>query len=202
MFVCRPTHSRELHGSEPDNVSLRERKAFHGNQYHSRIPDTLCLYSLPCFISLQKVLSQERQKVIEKVIHLLVFYLVQPQFVTVCSTMGFPDNSVKNPPVMQEIPVWFLGQEDLYPLHYSWVSLVTQLVKKPPAMQEIPEFDPWVGKIPWRKEKLPTPVFWPGEFYRLYSPWGRKESNMTEPFSLSFLSLCSTIASPWQGNTA
>ena len=87
-FVCRPTHSREHHGSEPDNVS------FHGNQSHSQIPDTLCLYSLPSFISLQKVLSQERQKVIEKVIHLLVFYLVQPQFVTVCSTMGFPDSSL------------------------------------------------------------------------------------------------------------
>ena len=26
--------------------------------------------------------------------------------------MGFPDNSVKNPPAMQEIPVQFLGQED------------------------------------------------------------------------------------------
>ena len=29
-------------------------------------------------------------------------------------------------------------------------------------------FDPWVGKIPWRKERLPTPVFWPGEFHGLY----------------------------------
>ena len=28
----------------------------------------------------------------------------------------------------------------------------------------IPGFDPWVGKIPWRRERLPTPVFWPGEF--------------------------------------
>ena len=27
-----------------------------------------------------------------------------------------------------------------------------------------PGFDPWVGKIPWRRERLPTPVFWPGEF--------------------------------------
>ena len=26
-----------------------------------------------------------------------------------------------------------------------------------------PGFDPWVGKIPWRRERLPTPVFWPGE---------------------------------------
>ena len=29
-------------------------------------------------------------------------------------------------------------------------------------------FDPWVGKIPWRRERLPTPVFWPGEFHGLY----------------------------------
>ena len=25
----------------------------------------------------------------------------------------------------------------------------------------------WVGKIPWRRERLPTPVFWPGEFHGL-----------------------------------
>ena len=23
--------------------------------------------------------------------------------------------------------------------------------------------DSWVGKIHWRRERLPTPVFWPGE---------------------------------------
>ena len=32
-------------------------------------------------------------------------------------------------------------------------------------------FDPWVGKILWRRESLPTPVFWPGEFHGLYSQW-------------------------------
>ena len=32
---------------------------------------------------------------------------------------------------------------------------------------------------------LPTAVFWPGEFLGLYSPWGRKESDMTERLSLS-----------------
>ena len=37
----------------------------------------------------------------------------------------------------------------------SLASLVAQLVKNPPAMQET-WFDPWVGKIPWRKERLPT----------------------------------------------
>ena len=48
--------------------------------------------------------------------------------------------------------------------------------------------DPWVGMIPWRREMLPTPVFWPGEFHGLYSPWGLKESNMTERLSLRFTS--------------
>ena len=27
------------------------------------------------------------------------------------------------------------------------------------------EFNPWVGKIPWRRKWQPTPVFWPGEFH-------------------------------------
>ena len=47
----------------------------------------------------------------------------------------------------------------------------------------IPGCDPWVGKIPWRRERLPTPVFWLGEFNGLYSPWGRKELGTTEPLS-------------------
>ena len=29
-------------------------------------------------------------------------------------------------------------------------------------------------------ERLPTPVFWPGEFHGLYSPWDRKESDTTD----------------------
>ena len=40
--------------------------------------------------------------------------------------------------------------------------------------------DPWFGKIPWRRERLPTPVFWPEEFYGLYSAWDPKELDMTE----------------------
>ena len=48
-----------------------------------------------------------------------------------------------------------------------------------------PEFDPWIEKIPWRRERLPTPVFWPGEFHGLYSTWGHKEPDSTEWLSLS-----------------
>ena len=48
-----------------------------------------------------------------------------------------------------------------------------------------PGFDPWVGKIPWRRKWQPTPVLLPGKFHGLrslvgYSPWGCKESDTTE----------------------
>ena len=46
-------------------------------------------------------------------------------------------------------------------------------------------FDPWIGKIPRGRERLPTPVFWPGEFHGLCSPWGHKESDTTERLTLS-----------------
>ena len=34
-----------------------------------------------------------------------------------------------------------------------------------------------------------TPVFWPGEFHRLYGPWGHKELDTTERLALTQLSL-------------
>ena len=56
----------------------------------------------------------------------------------------------------------------------------------------IPRFDPWAGKIPWRRKWQPTPVLLPGKFHGLrslvgYSPWGRNESDTTE--RLHFTSL-------------
>ena len=36
----------------------------------------------------------------------------------------------------------------------------------------------------WRRELLPTPEFWPGEFHGLYSPLGHKESDTNERLSL------------------
>ena len=52
-----------------------------------------------------------------------------------------------------------------------------------------PGFNPWVRKIPWRREWQPTPVFLPGAFHgqrRLegYSPWSHKESDTTEQLTL------------------
>ena len=98
---------------------------------------------------------------------------------------------VKNLPAMQETPVQFLGQEDPLetaqathssilglPLWLSWERIRLQCGR--------PGFNRWVGKIPWRRERLPTPVFWPGEFHGLYSPWGCQESDASFTFTLHF----------------
>ena len=48
-----------------------------------------------------------------------------------------------------------------------------------------PGFDPWVGKMPWRRKQQPIPVFLTGESHGWrslvgYSPQGHKESDTTE----------------------
>ena len=48
--------------------------------------------------------------------------------------------------------------------------------------------DTWVGKIPWRREWQSTPIFLPEESHGQgslvgYSPWCRKELDMTEQLS-------------------
>ena len=64
-------------------------------------------------------------------------------------------------------------------------------------------FDPWVGKIPWRRKWQPTPVLLPGKFHGQrslvgYSPWGRKELDMTEQLhSLTCTALGYWLTSLW-----
>ena len=71
----------------------------------------------------------------------------------------------------------------------SYASLVTQLVKNPPAMHET-----WVQSLGWEdhleKGKATHSSILAGEFHRLYSPWGRKESDKTEQLSLLLLPWC------------
>ena len=97
---------------------------------------------------------------------------------------------VQSPPAMQETLVGFLDQEDLLekgksthssilglPLWINWLRIHLQCGR--------PGSDPWVGKIPQRRERLPTPVFWPGEFHGLCSSWGcQRLSNFHFHFSL------------------
>ena len=70
----------------------------------------------------------------------------------------------------------------------SWASLVAQMVKNLPVMQEFGSLDPWIRKITWRRQWLPTPILLAGEFHGQrslvgYSTWGCKESDMTELFN-------------------
>ena len=53
-------------------------------------------------------------------------------------------------------------------------------------------FSLWVGKIPWSRKWQPTPVFLPGKFHGQrspegYSPWGHKDSDMTEQLNMHTL---------------
>ena len=76
------------------------------------------------------------------------------------------------------------GQGIGYPLQSSWASLVAQLVKNPPTPRET-----WVLSLGWEDplEKgtathsrvLAWRIPW-----TVYSPWGCKESDMTEQLSL------------------
>ena len=78
------------------------------------------------------------------------------------------------------------GEGKSYPLQYSWASLVAPMVKNLPAVREtpVPLSIPGSGRSPGE-----------GRGYSLqysglensmdYSPWGRKQSDMTERLSLS-----------------
>ena len=64
------------------------------------------------------------------------------------------------------------------------MTLVAQMVKHLLQWGR-PGFDPWVGKIPWRRKWQPSTVLLPGKSHGErslvgYSPWGRKESDTTE----------------------
>ena len=105
--------------------------------------------------------------------------------------------------------LWLFGEGNGNPLQYSclensmdrgaWQAAVHGIPKsqkwlsnsqgKEPACQcrrhKRHGFNPWIGKIPWRRAWQPTPVFLPGEANEQRSlvgcrPWGCKESDTTE----------------------
>ena len=61
-------------------------------------------------------------------------------------------------------------------------------------------FDPWGGKIPWRRKWQPTPVFLPGKYQgqrslKGFSPWDHKELDTTEHAP----TLCNLVAQGGNG---
>ena len=63
---------------------------------------------------------------------------------------------------------------------------MTEWVKNPCLQCRRPEFDPWVGKIPWRRERLPTLVFWPGEFHEYIKEYLLEKGMATHPGILAW----------------
>ena len=76
--------------------------------------------------------------------------------------------------VLFPLTVWSYG----LPLWLSWQRIHLQCGR--------PGFDSWVGKIPWRRERLPTPVLWPGENHGLNGSQ-RVGHNSTTFSSLDFI---------------
>ena len=81
---------------------------------------------------------------------------------------------------------WYPGEGEGYPLQYSWASLVAQLVKNLPAMQGT-----WLWSLDWDdtlekgKSMHSSILAWRIPQTIPSSPWGHKESDTTEPLSLS-----------------
>ena len=93
-----------------------------------------------------------------------------------CYALGVPAMGPFAPKVFPSLPLLYYAAEGPAP---------GLLCRRP---------DPWVGKIPWRKEWLPTPVFLTGEFHGqrklgAYSPGGCKELGMTEQLTLTFYTI-------------
>ena len=83
-----------------------------------------------------------------------------------------------------------LNETNIYrcQVHLAQYFLVAQMVKNLPAIRE-PGFDPWVGKVPWRRKWQPTPVFLLGESHGRrslegHSLWGLKELDTTEQLAI------------------
>ena len=88
--------------------------------------------------------------------------------------------TAKHLPAMQETQVWSLSGKD--PLEKEMEAHFST---------RRPRFDPWVGKIPWRRKWKPTSVFLPGKSHGWrslvsYSPWDHKESDTTEQLHFHF----------------
>ena len=133
----------------------------HAHAYPSGV---LWLFSCPSWSSLKKAhLTTSQQRCSLLMLH----------------RWGFPDSSVgKESTCNARDPSSILGLERStgegigYPLQYSWASFGLSWSRICLQCRR-PGFEPWVGKIPWRRERLPTPVFQPGICHGLYSPWGQ-----------------------------
>ena len=87
---------------------------------------------------------------------------------------------VKNLPAMRGTQFKSLGWEDPLEKEMAIHCNILGASHMVPAVKKLSanagdmrlKFDPWVGKIPWRRAWQPTPVFLPGESHRQRSLTG------------------------------
>ena len=99
--------------------------------------------------------------------------------VLLSTLMGFPDSSVGKESACDAGGPGLIpgsgrsaGEGISYPPTPVFLGFPCGSASKESTCNVRPGFNPCVGKIPWRRKNLPTPVFWPGEFHGLYSPMG------------------------------
>ena len=101
------------------------------------------------------------------------------------SAFSYFSSTVKN--LESSMPVWSLALPQYDLDNYCHLSVLGTGSKESACNAEDVRlgFSPWVGKIPWRRKRLPNPVFLPGEFHGQRSlaghrPWGHKELDTTK----------------------
>ena len=78
-----------------------------------------------------------------------------------------------------------------YMVQSIYVQLILSCVSDGKESSKKPGFNAWVRKITWRRKWQPTSIpawriSWTEKPGGLHSPWGCKESDMTEQLTLSF----------------
>ena len=75
--------------------------------------------------------------------------------------------------IWASLTYWVSPTPQIVPYPYVWeLHMISNFLVKQSHGLSIcrkPGFNPWVGKILQRRERLPTPVFWTGEFHGLQS---------------------------------
>ena len=91
--------------------------------------------------------------------------------------------------VITHVKAWYKHLPMLMQLKYDLFNQLYfpggSVIKEPVCQHRRCKFDPWVGKIPWRRKWQPTPVFLPEKSHGQrnlvgYSPWGCEKLDMTE----------------------
>ena len=95
---------------------------------------------------------------------------------------------VKNLPAMQESPVWAgSGRSPGEGIDYPLLGFPCGSAGKESTCNVRDEGSiPGWGRSPGEEKDYPLPVFWPGEFRRLYSPWVTKSRTRLGKFYFHF----------------